>query len=183
MSRSKAAQRYAESLYEVARAHGEIASVEQDLREVKEVLNTNPDFFDMFASPQMGVKDKQALVRQLFAGANEYVLNTLLLAVERKRINEVKDIVDEFIHLSYEDRGIAEATVYSTRFLTETEAAAISETFARKVGKQALRIENVVDPSLIGGLRVQIGNRIFDSSVSSKLESLQRQLSGRSTKL
>ncbi|WP_088009571.1 F0F1 ATP synthase subunit delta [Indiicoccus explosivorum] len=183
MSRSAAAQRYAEALYDVAKAHGEEAVIEQDLREVKKVLEANPEFFEMFASPKLDTQDKQKIIRELFAGANGHVLNMLLLVTEKKRTDEVPDIADEFIRLSYENRGIAEATVYSTRFLTESEAAAISESFSRKVGKQALRIENVVDPSLIGGLRVQIGNRIYDSSVSSKLESLQRQLIGRSTKL
>ena len=183
MSRSAAAQRYAEALYDVAKAHGEEEVIEQELREVKQVLGTNPEFFEMFASPKLDTRDKQKIVRELFAGANEHVLNTLLLAAEKKRMNEVPEIADEFIHLSYEARGIAEATVYSTRFLSESEAAAISASFAPKVGKQALRIENVVDPSLIGGLRVQIGNRIYDSSLSSKLEGLQRQLGGRSTKL
>ena len=52
---------------------------------------------------------------------------------------------------------------------------AISSAFAAKVGKQSLRIENIIDPTLIGGIRLQIGNHIYDSSLSGKLERLKRR--------
>jgi F-type H+-transporting ATPase subunit delta len=74
--------------------------------------------------------------------------------------------------------GVEDAKVYSIRPLSEEERASVSSVFAKKVGKQALRIENIIDPSLIGGMRIQIGNQIYDSSISSKLERLQRQLIG-----
>ena len=80
--------------------------------------------------------------------------------------------------LSNEAQGVAEAKVYSTRALTEEERANISTAFAKNVGKQSLRIENIVDPSIIGGMRVQIGNRIYDSSLSTKLDRLKRNLIG-----
>ncbi len=48
--------------------------------------------------------------------------------------------------------------------------------FAKKIGKQSLRINNIIDPALIGGIRLQIGNRIFDSSLANKLERLQRDM-------
>ena len=94
--------------------------------------------------------------------------------LEKKRINEIVNIVDEFIDFANDAAGIAEAKVYSTRPLTEDESAAISTAFAKKVGKQSLRIENIIDPTLIGGIRLQIGNRIYDSSLASKLERLKR---------
>ena len=80
--------------------------------------------------------------------------------------------------LSNEAQGIAEAKVYSTRELTEEERTSISTVFAKNVGKQSLSIQNIVDPSIIGGLRVQIGNRIYDSSLSTKLDRLKRNLIG-----
>ena len=75
-------------------------------------------------------------------------------------------------------QGVAEAKVYSTRELTEDERARISTVFSKNVGKQSLRIENIVDPSLLGGIRIQIGNRIYDSSLSTKLDRLKRNLIG-----
>ena len=62
--------------------------------------------------------------------------------------------------------------------LQKRKAQSISTTFAKKVGKQSLRIENIIDPTLIGGIRLQIGNRIYDSSLSGKLERLKKDLIG-----
>ena len=68
------------------------------------------------------------------------------------------NLVNEFNAYANDAAGVAEAKVYSTRPLTADESQAISTAFAQKVGKQSLRIENIIDPSLIGGIRLQIGN-------------------------
>ena len=60
--------------------------------------------------------------------------------------------------------------------LTEEETKAISTTFAKKLGKKDLRIENIVDSNLLGGIKLRIGNRIYDGSLQGKLERLERQL-------
>uniref|UniRef100_UPI003F7784DD ATP synthase delta subunit,ATP synthase subunit alpha,ATP synthase subunit alpha n=2 Tax=Bacillus sp. (strain PS3) TaxID=2334 RepID=UPI003F7784DD len=74
--------------------------------------------------------------------------------------------------------GIAKAVAYSARPLTDEELRALSDVFAQKVGKQTLEIENIIDPELIGGVRLRIGNRIYDGSVSGQLERIRRQLIG-----
>lgn len=175
---SQAAERYALALFEVSQKHGVTEQVEQDLREIKQVFQDNPELHKLLASPKLTQERTKNLVTELFGGAQPYLLNTLQLVGERKRLKEVGSIADEFIKRSNDAKGIEDAKVYSIRPLTEEETASISTAFAKKIGKQSLRIENIIDPSLIGGLRLQIGNRIFDSSVSSKLERLQRQLIG-----
>lgn len=175
---SQAAERYALALFQIATKHGVVEAVEQDLREVKKVFVGNPELKALISSPKLTVENKKSIITSLFGQANEFVLNTLLLMGERKRLSEVPGLVDAYIQSSNEAQGIEDAKVYSIRPLTEEERASISSVFAKKVGKQALRIENIIDPALIGGLRLQIGNRIYDSSVSAKLERLQRQLIG-----
>ena len=113
-----------------------------------------------------------------FKGANQLILNTLFLMLDKKRIDEVVNLVNEFISYANDAAGIADAKVYSTRLLTVDESQAISTAFAKKIGKTALRIENIIEPSLLGGIRLQIGNIIYDSSVSAKLERLERDLIG-----
>lgn len=176
MSQSTAAQRYALALFQLAQQHNQLASVEEDLREVKVVFKENSDLQALLASPKLSLERKKELIRELFGKANPLVVNILQLLVDRKRINETVEIATEFEALSNDAQGIADAKVYSTRPLTDNERAAISSAFAHKVGKQTLRIENEIDPSLLGGIRLQIGNRIFDSSVSGKLDRLKKQL-------
>jgi F-type H+-transporting ATPase subunit delta len=175
---SQASERYALALFQLANQHGTSEEVEADLREVKKVFIDNPELLSLLASPKLSAGNRNNIISELFGQGNGYVVNTLQLLAERRRLDEVADVVDQYIGLANEAKGIEDAKVYSVSPLTEEERASISATFAKKIGKQSLRIENIIDPSLIGGLRLQIGNRIYDSSISSKLERLQRQLIG-----
>ncbi|MET0786002.1 MAG: F0F1 ATP synthase subunit delta [Paenisporosarcina sp.] len=176
MSQSAAAKRYALALFQLAQEHNQLTHVEEDLREVKVVFKGNSELQAMLASPKLTLDRKKELVRELFGKANPLVVNTLQVLIDRKRINETVEVANEFATLSNEAQGIADAKVYSTRPLTDDERASISSAFAKKIGKQSLRIENEIDPSLLGGIRVQIGNNIFDSSISAKLDRLKKQL-------
>jgi len=178
VSNLTAAKRYAIALFELAQQKNELRSVEEDLRELKIVWNSNKELKNLFTSPKLSLDKKKELIRQIFTNANPIVINTLLVLIDKKRLGEVGNIINEFMTLSNEAQGVAEAKVYSTRDLTEEERANISTVFAKNVGKQSLRIENIVDPSIIGGMRVQIGNRIYDNSLSTKLDRLKRNLIG-----
>lgn len=178
MSNSTVAKRYAIALFELAQQKNELSSVEEDLRELKLVWNSNKELNALFTSPKLSLDKKKSLIREIFANANPIVINTLQVLLDKKRLDEAEYIINEFMVLSNEAQGVAEAKVYSTRELTEEERSSISTVFAKNVGKQSLRIENIVDPSIIGGVRVQIGNRIYDNSLSTKLERLKRNLIG-----
>ena len=75
--------------------------------------------------------------------------------------NEIIEVANQFIEFANEEKGIAEAKVYSTRPLTDAERTEISAAFAAKVGKKSLRIENIVDSNCLAALSVRIGNRIL----------------------
>lgn len=178
MSKSAVAKRYAIALFELAQESNTLASTREDLLEIKTAWKQDADVQALFASPKLSFDKKKELIRTVFGSASPAVVNTLLFLVEKKRLKELPAIVEEFIALSNDAQGIAEATVYSTRSLTDEERAHISSAFAKEVGKSSLNIHNVVDPSLIGGLRIQIGNRIYDNTLSSKLNRLKRNLIG-----
>ena len=178
MSNSTVAKRYAIALFELAQQKNELPAVENDLRELNVVWNGSKDLKNIFTSPKLSLDKKKALLREVFAKAHPMVINTLLVLLDKKRLDEVSNIIAEFMELSNDAQGVADAKVYTTRALTEEERASVSASFAKNVGKQSLRIHNIVDPSLIGGMRVQIGNRIYDSTLSTKLERLKRNLIG-----
>ncbi|WP_017382141.1 F0F1 ATP synthase subunit delta [Paenisporosarcina sp. TG-14] len=178
MSQSTTAKPYALALFQLAQEHNQLAHVEEDLREVKVVFKENPELSVLLASPKLSLDRKKEIIRELFSNANPFIVNTLQLLIDNKRINETVAVVTEFEELSNAAQGIADAKVFSTRALTDVEREAISTAFASKVGKKSLRIENEIDPSLLGGIRLQIGNRIFDNSVSAKLERLKKELIG-----
>lgn len=178
MSNSVVAKRYATALFELAQLRGQTGSIQEEMKELINVFRDNKDLGELFSSPKLSAAMKKEMIANIFKGANPLVLNALNVMLDAKRMNEAHNVFEEFLALANDAAGIAEAKVYSTRPLTEQESYSISATFAKKVGKQSLRIENIIDPSLIGGIRLQIGNQIYDSSLSSRLDKLQRKLIG-----
>lgn len=178
MTGSMVAKRYALALFQIAKEQELLDRMEEELRVVKEVFTYNTDLNAVLKSPNLEAEKKKAILSEAFASMNPYLLNTLQLLIDRHRETELMAVVDEFIELANEERGIAEAEVYTTRPLTDAEREAISASFAAKIGKKSLRIENIVDSNLLGGVRLRIGNRIYDGSLRGKLDRLERKLLG-----
>lgn len=178
MSNSTVAKRYAQALFELAQQKKILAEVGADLNELAKVVTASPDLLTLLNAPKLSIERKKQLVAEIFASATPEVLHTVQLLVEKKRVNEVKLIATAYAELAAQAQGIANATVFSTRELTAEEKNQISSAFAKLVRKQSLNITNEIDPSLLGGIRVQIGNHIYDSSVANKLERLKRELIG-----
>ncbi|KKK37948.1 ATP synthase F0F1 subunit delta [Mesobacillus campisalis] len=178
MSSSTIAKRYALALFQVASEHQLLNNVEEDLRVVKTVAENNPGLRSVLASPKLSQDRKKELLKQSFGSVHPFVQNTLMVLVDRHRTSLIAEVADQFIELSNEGKGIAEAKVYSAQPLTAEQAEALSLAFAPKVGKKRLQIENITDSNLLGGVKLRIGNRIFDGSLRGKLDRLERRLLG-----
>ncbi|MDX8363699.1 F0F1 ATP synthase subunit delta [Cytobacillus sp. Hm23] len=178
MSKEIVAKRYALALFQLAKEQNILDEIGEELRVVKQVFTDNEQFLSVLHHPKVSVAKKKASLQEAFKSASSVVVNTLSLLVERHRLNIVVDVVNEFLSLSNDERGVADAKVFTVKPLSDVEKNTLSNVFATKVGKQSLNIENIVDHTLIGGIKIRIGNRIYDGSVSSKLERIERQLVG-----
>ncbi|AWE06305.1 F0F1 ATP synthase subunit delta [Lysinibacillus sp. 2017] len=178
MSQTTVANRYAQAIFELALKQNVLTEVGADFQELKKVLASNDEFMALLNAPKISADRKKELVAQLLTGAQPILINAVQFLIEKKRLNELSAVVEQFQALAAASQGSADAKVYSTRELTAEERAEISAAFSKLVGKKQLNITNIIDASLIGGVRVQIGNYIFDSTVASKLEDLKRVLVG-----
>jgi F-type H+-transporting ATPase subunit delta len=176
MSTSAVAKRYALALFQLAKENNQLDQYESDIRAVKKALEENVGFKDLLQSPKLSSEKKKEILKEVFSKTSTYVLNTLMLLSDSHREDEMEAVAESFIDLANSERGIAEAKVYSIRPLTANESEAISSVFAKKVGKVSLNIENIIDSNILGGVKVRIGNRIFDGSLRGKLDRLERDL-------
>ncbi|RRN74969.1 F0F1 ATP synthase subunit delta [Peribacillus simplex] len=178
MSDITVAGRYAVALFQIAKEQNLINQLEEELRIVNEVFTKDKELLGFLAHPKMTSGAKREVLANAFAGLSSSVQNTLMLMVERHRTDEVTAMAQEFIELANEENSVADATVYTVNPLTEAEAKAVSSAFAAKIGKRNLRITNITDSNIIGGIKLQIGNRIYDGTISGKLDRLSKQLLG-----
>ena len=178
MSQSTVAKRYAQAIFELASKQNILTEVSADFQELKKVIASNDEFMALLNAPKISADRKKELIAQILSGAQPIVVNMVQFLIEKKRLNELVSVADHYQALAATAQGTADAKVFSTRELTAEERAEISVAFGKLVGKEQLNITNIIDASLIGGVRVQIGNYIFDSTVASKLEDLKRVLVG-----
>ncbi|MFP7286967.1 F0F1 ATP synthase subunit delta [Shouchella clausii] len=177
MSNKAVANRYAVALFELAEEKGQTDVFERELELVKEVFETTPQLETVLAQPGLAADKKQALLRDAFqAHLSPAVMNTINLLMERGRYSEIVGLAGEYKQLNDDKLGIAEATVFSVKALSDGEKNQIAAVFAPKAGKRELRIVNVVDSALIGGLKVRVGDRVFDGSIQGQLKRLEKQL-------
>lgn len=176
MSKDIVAKRYAVALFRLAKEKHMLETFEEELRTVKEVFLTSKELSMFLTQPNISTEKKKEVIRQAFSSMSSYVLNTLSLLIDKHREDIIVDIANEYFTLANEERNVADAIVYSVRPLTEDEQVGIAEVFAKKIEKDAVRIKNIVDTDLLGGIKVRIGNRIYDGSLQGKLARIQREL-------
>ncbi|MGD6816542.1 F0F1 ATP synthase subunit delta [Metabacillus sp. 84] len=176
MSNPAVSKRYASALFEIAKETKMLDQFEDDLMTVKEVFRQNPKLMALLQHPKMDLRKKKDLIKEGFSSLTSQVLNTFCILVERHRTDSIPEIADEFAKLANDARGTENAIVYSVRLLSEQELSELSASFAGRIGKTALKLHNVIDQTLIGGVKLRIGNRIYDGSVSGKLARIEKQL-------
>src|SRR5690625_6902338 len=98
------------------------------------------------------------------------------MMVERNRSNVIVQMIQEFKNLYNEKNSIAHAVVTSVRSLSADELSNVEETFKKLLNKSSLIIENKVDNSLLGGIRIRVGNTIYDGTLSNKLRRIEQNL-------
>lgn len=170
------AKRYAVALFDLVQDAGTLAEVEQEVEAIQTLFKSN-EVRDFFAHPKITAEQKKTLLNEnLTNKVSSQVINTLFLMIDRKRGDSIAEMIEQFIALAMEEQRVAEAVIYSVKPLTDEQQQTISTLIAEKVGKQSLRIQNKINPDLIGGLRIRVGNQIFDGSISGRLESMKREL-------
>lgn len=176
MSQTIVAKRYAEALFQLTEEKNRLNQTVEDLSVVKEVFNSSSQLNSFFKHPSISRENKNNVLEEAFDGVHRDVLNTLKILVNRGRVEVIPSIVDHFIQLVNDKKGIAKADVYSTRELSTLEQNKLKKTFAKRFNKTGIQLNNIVNPSILGGIKVQIGNTIYDGSVEGKLKRIERDI-------
>lgn len=176
MSDIVVAKRYAKALFELASERGIIAQVEEELGAVVAVVQNDADFKKLLQHPNVALSVKTGLLQKAFEGkVSDAVLNTLQMLVSRRREVLLATLYTDYVKIANEALGQASATLYTPFALSEDKVQEIALHFGKVTGK-TLRIQTVINPILLGGIQVRIGDRLYDGSLAGKLERLQKSL-------
>lgn len=167
------AKRYAKALFELAQEKNEVAEVEADLQALVSAIHNNSDLQKVLSHPNIDSSKKTTLLDALFQGkVLDDVLNTVGLLVDRRREGILQELLTDYIKIANEALGQAKAIVTTPLALSDSESQHIAASFSQLTGKK-IQVQQVINPSLLGGIQVRIGDRLYDGSLSGKLQRLQ----------
>ena len=172
--------RYATLLMELAKQEGKVDLYRTELEKVSELINRNSELSSFLTSSDNSASDKKARLQQYFGNTlDDGVLNAFFTIGELKDKNysEVM-LIHDFLTYSYQLKGMLFGAVHSARKLDEKEIARIEQAVSAQIG-QKVRLENLVEPELLGGIKVTVGNNVWDGSYQNRLQNLKDDLLSR----
>lgn len=168
------AKRYATALHLAAKAAGAVAQVESDLAALHTTLQDRT-VHALLTSPDVGHEARARVVQKLGDGRHALVQNVLQLVLRRRRQEVLPDLATAFTAICRAERGEIEGVVETPRPLGEDDLARLSQ-MAKSLSGKSVVLTVRVRPELIGGVRLVIGNVLYDGSVQSSLQQLEQKL-------
>jgi len=176
---SGVAGRYASALFDLAREQGELDGVDQDLGKFQAMLDASGDLKRLVNSPAFAAEDQDRALKAVldWAAVGATTGNFLRVVARNRRLFAAEDMIKGFRQQLAAHRGELAAEVQSALPLNDEQLAGLSNQLKASYGKD-VRLDAKVDPSLLGGLVVKVGSRMFDSSLRTKLANLKVVLKG-----
>jgi len=174
---TETSERYSRALFEVSSDANELEKVENDVIKFKLLLDSSQEITNFIKDPTQS-KTQQNKVINLFSDNLEFsknLKNFFLLLIEKRRIFYIKKIFESFLKLCSKKRGEIKASLISSKELTQSELDVISKDLSKAMGS-ILKFDYKIDKDLIGGLKLQLGSTMIDTSIKNKLKNFEKEL-------
>ncbi|MCU0313619.1 MAG: ATP synthase F1 subunit delta [Solirubrobacteraceae bacterium] len=166
---------YARSLFEVAQEQQKLDLVREQVGQVADALEDNREMRLFFFSPYFSTEEKRDGLRRTIEGADPVVANTLDVLVENHRLPLIARIRREYDRLWEDANDLLPVIVTSAVALDDAVVERIGDEIGRQTGRR-VQLTKEVDPSIVGGFVVRVGNAILDASIKSRLETLRKTI-------
>lgn len=176
MANETLARRYATAIFALATEADAVAHIRTDLHVVKTVLDGDAGARKFFRSPVVDRTEKAAVMERAFGGLHSIALHSVLLLVRKRREAIFDEIVVQYDILEERSRGASPLRIESARELDPGELRSLVDQLARRYNT-TFDVTQTVDPQLIGGVRITMGDKHIDGSVAGRLDDLARMLS------
>jgi F-type H+-transporting ATPase subunit delta len=171
------ARRYAQALLQIAIEKDNIDFLEKELNDSLATINSDEHLKHIWFSDRILTEDKKQVFKELFGDkVSNIIVNLLMLLIDKNREAFLPDIFTEYKKQADVTRNIIDAEVRAAVALTDKDFNELTEKLSAMSGKK-VRLHTVVDPSLIGGLVVKMGDKVIDGSVIKRLAIMKKNLS------
>ena len=171
------AERYALALFELASESSELETIEKKIKSLLEICRGNPDFLTFLKNPTYKIETQQKIFKDIsnIMNLNSTLKNFLKFIIIKRRIYFLYKILEKFIKLNAKKKGIIEATLISSKALSNDEKNKISDQISKSI-RSNVNFSFSIDKSLISGVRIQVGSLMVENSVSNKLKRIKQTM-------
>ncbi len=174
---SETSERYSRALFEVVKEFNELEKTETDIKNFGFLLKNSLDIKNFIHNPTQSKENQINLIKLLAEKLNfsKSLKNFVFLLVEKRRIFFIEKIIDSFLRLSSKKRGEVKASLISSKELSEAELDNISKELS-SLTSSTIKFNYKVDKELIGGLKLQLGSFMIDTSIKNKLNKYKQKM-------
>jgi F-type H+-transporting ATPase subunit delta len=169
------AQVYSRSLFAAALEHGRLDELREQLAQFADALDEHRELAVFFFSPNFSTEEKQDALGRVLDGADELFLNFLRLLIENHRMPVIFRIRQEYERLWDEENRILPVEITSAIALDQATTEDLGKTIGERTGRK-VALAARVDPEILGGIILRVGNSILDASIRNRLEQLRRHV-------
>ena len=167
---------YAQAMLDLVDSGADLGRMFDDLHAVQKLVDTDRTFFEFFASPRLGPAVKKRVLNEAFGGElDRPVMGLLHVLVDKRREMVFDNIVDEFDRYKDLREGRLHAEITVARPLDDDQKSELKSKLEAATGKE-IRLHEKIDPKVLGGLIVKLGDKVIDGSVRRRLNRLRRQM-------
>ena len=174
---SETSERYSRALFEVANESNELDKIENDIKNFQSLFNSSSEIKNFIQNPTQSKNTQNSVILLLTEklGFSKNLKNFFLLLIKKRRIFFVKKISETFLKLCSQKRGEVKASLISSKELSSAELDEISKDLSKSMGS-IIKFDYKVDKGLIGGLKLQLGSFMIDTSVKNKLKKYEQSM-------
>ena len=174
---TETSDRYSRALFEVASESKELDKIESDIKNFYSILNSSKEIQSFIQNPTHSLDNQYEAIRILSDKLNfsKNLKNFFYLLIQKRRIFFVKKIIESFLKLCSSKRGEVKASLISSKILSDKELNEISQDISKFMGSK-IKFDYSVDENLIGGLKLQLGSFMIDTSIRNKLKKIEQRM-------
>ena len=175
MLTSKVAKRYAQGLLNFTQESGSTASVFGEMRDIVNTINQSKELQNFFSSPIIDVKKKISIALEIFKSLSPVSLNMITMVIKHGRESQMQNIAQEFVNKVEDLNGVQRITLTAATSLSQENIANILKSSALVNHDNKFDVKTIINPSILGGYILRVGDQQIDASVKSKLIQLQKE--------
>lgn len=171
----KVSSHYGLALYSLAVDLDKVSEYQLEVKELSRIFKENEDFIMVLGSSFLPIEERQEILRKALVGVSDNVMAFIMVIMDNNRINEILDIFDSFNSYCNEYRGVSEGLIYSA-FKLDQKVIDQIQTKMEKIEHNKVELKNIIDPTLIGGVKIVIHDHVYDGSIKHHIENMKTDL-------